>query len=91
MYRNGTPLREIKLKTIDTGISFEDVPGIIPLYHEIDACKAANYQYYGNWQELSGQERATLIAHYYVKSMIEQNVSDAQQKAAERQARRRKK
>lgn len=90
MYRNGLRIREIRLKTVDTGISFNDLPGIVPLYHEIEACNAANYRFYDDWQDLSGKQRATLIAHYYVKNMIEQNVSDAQQKAAERAARRRK-
>jgi len=91
VYRNGLPIREIKLKSIDAGISFEEVPGIVPLFHEISACKAAHYTFFGDWQDLSGPERSTLIAHYYLQHMLDQNIQDAQTKYQERQMRKSRK
>lgn len=81
MTRHGQPIQTVKLKyKLNTEIEFHDFPGIIPKFYEIDACNEANYSYYGNWQELEPEQKAFLVAHYYMKSLVaghkEETVND---------------
>lgn len=76
--RNGEPIEEIRpSNTIRTGIEFETIPGTIPLYDELEACRYAGYKYWHDWQELTPLERARLVAHYYLNRLIEAHKEDA--------------
>lgn len=61
------------------------LPGCIPVFLEVKACNAANYQYFGNWQELEPEEQAFLIAHYISVQLVENNVKDAENRAVKAQ------
>lgn len=75
--RNDQPIQEIQLKSkLNTGIEIKDFPGIIPRYYEIEACNEANYQYYGNWQELDTEQKATIVAHYYLRNLMESHKNE---------------
>jgi hypothetical protein len=69
----------VKVKqTIRTGIDIDSPLGLVPLYHEVNACNEANYQYDTTWQELSRSERAFHVARYYVKILVDNHQQDAQ-------------
>lgn len=71
MTRHGRPIQNIQLKyKLDTGIEIKEVPGIVPSFYEIKACNAANYEYYGSWQELEDWQKAKLIGHYFLDNLI---------------------
>lgn len=70
------------------GLSVGGLPGNIPLQHEIEACNAANYQYWHSWKALEEDQRALLVAQYYTKLMIEAHKSDAAMTESERARRR---
>lgn len=75
--RNGQPIQEIQLKyKLETGIEFKDFPGIVPRFYEVEACNAANYEYYGNWQELDRKQKAFLVGHYYTKMLVNGHKDD---------------
>ena len=63
--------------TIETGIEFENLPGCIPIFHEVQACHAAGYRYFHDWQELSAEQQSFLIAHYYSMRLLESHQNDA--------------
>ena len=54
------------------------MPGCIPVYQEVAACKAANYRYFDDWQELTAEQQAFLIAHYFSQKLLESNIQDAE-------------
>lgn len=69
--RNGQPIQDIRLKyKLETGIEFRDFPGIVPRFYEKEACDAANYRFYHDWQELDREQKAFIVAHYYMKTLI---------------------
>lgn len=63
---------------IKTGIEFESLPGCIPVFYEVAACNAANYRYYGDWQELTPRQQSTLIGHYLSTIWVANNQNDAE-------------
>jgi hypothetical protein len=73
---------------IDTGIVVKDSPGIVPLFHEIEACNAANHSFFGSWQKLSRRERVVLVTHYFISRSIEGHKNDANIKKMKRDQRR---
>jgi hypothetical protein len=62
------------------------MPGLVPPYEEL---KAARFCLYNRreWAGLSPFERAECVAFYRLSKFEDLHVSDAQQKAAERAAR----
>ena len=77
--RFGVPISEFAvINSIDTGIEFEAIPGILPDYLVVNACNAANYTFYGTWQEISPKQQAFHIAHYIANSFVEQHKNDAE-------------
>src|SRR5690606_40484013 len=56
---------------IRSTISINSLPGLIPLTTEVDACHAANYRYFHEWQELAPEQQAFLIGHYLSSTMKE--------------------
>lgn len=78
MLRNNEPIQNVNLKyRLATGIEVKDFPGIVPKLYEINACHAANYRYYSDWQQLESHEKATLIAHYYTNILLDSHKSEA--------------
>lgn len=71
-----------------TGIEFGHLPGCIPLFLEVQACKAAHYRYFHDWQELDEQQKAFLIGHYISERWVDNHQQDAKQQADEAAARR---
>jgi len=67
-----------------TGIEFESIPGAIPVFHEVAACHAAGYRYFGDWQELSADEQAFLLAHFLTSQLLNNNQQDAQMRDVNR-------
>lgn len=63
------------------------LPGCIPVFLEVKACNAANYHYFGDWQELEPEQQAFLIAHYISVQLVDNNIKDAENKAIKRQMR----
>lgn len=53
---------------------------MVPHYYEICAAHAAGETYYGTWQLLSPQEKATLVAHWYMNLEIDSHIEDAKAK-----------
>lgn len=53
------------------------MPGLVPKFYELAACKAANYQFFHNWQELTSDQQAILIAHYFGENIMESHKNDA--------------
>jgi len=41
------------------------------------ACNAANYKYFGDWQELTAEQQSFLIAHFYAGRLLESHQGDA--------------
>lgn len=80
MTRNGQPIWTIHLKhRLETGIEIEEgIPGLIAPYYEICACHAAGYAFFTSWRELDWQERAVLVAHYFIQRLIANHASDAE-------------
>jgi len=73
------PLSEAHLiSTVRTGIEFVHLPGCIPVFYEVSACNAANYRYFSDWQELSPDQQATIIAWYLSTIWLENNKNDAE-------------
>lgn len=54
------------------------MPGCIPIFHEVAACKAAHYQYFGDWQTLTPEQQAFLIAHYIMEKQVNTHSQDAE-------------
>ena len=76
-------LDELNLSnTIQTGIRFVSLPGCVPVFLEVKACHAAGYQYFNSWQELEPEQQAFLIAHYISAQLVENNIKDAEIRAA---------
>ena len=75
------------MATINTGIELDHLPGCIPVYYEVEACNAANYKYYDDWQELKVSQRHFLIAHYYMTKTIAAHQSDAEYREMKRKQR----
>lgn len=71
-----------------TGIDFFHLPGCIPVFYEVAACKASGYRYWGDWQELDAQQKAWLIAHYLLDRLIQSHQQDAESEALERATKR---
>lgn len=67
---------------IETGLEFEHLPGCVPTFLEVQACHAANYQYFTTWQKLSADQQAFLIAHFVADRWINSHRSDAEYRAA---------
>lgn len=89
--RFGEPISRVALrKTIDTGITFDQLPGCIPIYYEMEACREANYRYFGDWQDLTPAQQSKIVAHYLLRLMVAQHQHDAENAYQERQQRRAK-
>jgi len=70
--RNEEPIQEVRLRNkLETGIEIDDIPGMIPRYYEMEACRQANYEYFGSWQMLGKEEKEDLVAHFILRTMIE--------------------
>ena len=83
--RYGRELSDFPLKNvISTGIEFESLPGCIPTFLEVDACIAAGYKYWGDWQELDAEQQSFLIAHYIAKRWVNNHQADAEYRAMDR-------
>lgn len=83
------PIAEVGLKnSLSTGIEFEHLPGCIPIFLEVQACQAANYRYFHDWQELNKDQQAFLIGHFISARWVENNKEDAQYRAQESAAKR---
>lgn len=52
------------------------LPGLIPLFYEIEACEAAGYEYHTTWQELQEPQKALSVAKYYAKNFIQLHKDD---------------
>jgi hypothetical protein len=57
---------------------------MVPLFYEVEACKASNYKYFGDWQDLTVEEKAFLIAHHFLSGLITAHKEEAQAGALER-------
>jgi hypothetical protein len=85
--RFGEPIIEVPIrKSINTGIDFFHLPGCLPVFYEVAACKASHYQYWGDWQDLPIQEKSFLIAHYLLDRLVTTHQQDAEIAAMERAA-----
>lgn len=85
----GQPILLAKLKNeIQAEIHIGSIPGFVPEYHVIQASIAAGYQYFGDWQRLSWQNKAQLVALHFAKMLVERHAQDAVNAAIERQRRR---
>jgi hypothetical protein len=83
--RNNKHIYDVGLSNqINTGIRFYEIPGCVPIYLEVQACNAANYQYFDTWQELTPQQRSFLIAHFLSVRTVENNIRDAEYKEAKK-------
>ena len=67
-------------------MEFESIPGSIPLFYEIDACNAANYQYFHSWQELTPEQQSILIGHYFSVKLVNNNTQDAENRKLKAQS-----
>lgn len=78
---------------LETGIEIEEgIPGLISPYYEICACHAAGYAFFTSWRDLDWQERAILVAHYFIQRLIANHANDAEiEQAKKQQARSRSK
>ena len=54
------------------------------------ACDEANYSYYHNWQELTGTQKAEIVARYYLKNLIEAHKQDTLTDEIERKSKKAK-
>jgi len=54
----------------------------------VDACIAANYRYFGDWQDLTPEQQAFLIGHYLSSRMIVNVQKDEEISFQNRQAKR---
>lgn len=89
--RNGKPIVEVRLKShINTGIVFGQFQGIVHPWYEIAACNAANYRYFHDWQELSGEQKAVLVSHHLTDILVENHKQDAANEEMERASRKAK-
>ena len=50
------------------------------------AAHAANYRYFGDWQDLSWQEKAKIVAHYLLHNIVESHKQDAVASALEKKS-----
>lgn len=86
----GQPILVARLKNeIQADIHIGSIPGFVPEYHVMQASAAAGYQYFGNWQTLSWQDRAQLVALHFAKMLVERHAQDAVNTAVEKQRRQR--
>lgn len=75
--RNDEPIQEVTLKyKLSTGIEVKDFPGIVPKFYERQACQAANYRYYHDWQDLTVEQKAEVLAHYFLENLMESHKSE---------------
>lgn len=85
--RNGRLIQDVHLKnSIETGIEFETVPGCIPVYTEVKACIAVGYRYFHDWQELSADQQAFLIAWHISDTWVNANKDDAEARELDRRS-----
>lgn len=61
---------------------------MISQFHEMMACKAANYRYFHDWQELTPQQKELLSAHYLAGILLDSHKDDAVNRAMEKQRKR---
>lgn len=62
---------------MQSGIEIPGYLGVIPLLYEMQACDQANYRFFHDWQELSRQERAVIIAKTVLLKLIDSHRDDA--------------
>lgn len=88
MKRHGAKIHKYRLKdALKTGIDVESlIPGLIPEFFERSACKSAGYRYDLEWQEMTMQQKAAVIAHYTLENIIENHVKAAENDAIERRS-----
>jgi len=62
----------------------------VSIFQEVSACHAANYRYFGDWQELTAEQQAFLIAHYLLGIVVSNHQQDAEAQAIERASKKKK-
>lgn len=86
MTRHETPILEYPLaRRVNTGISIQAMPGVVPEYEEREAAVFAHYNW-SDWCSLDWTERANAVAHYRLHSLIESHVNEAVERAQKRQS-----
>jgi hypothetical protein len=86
------PIHEHPIRhPIQTGIEFSPlIPGVVPLYYEIEACNRFGFEYFTTWQDQSPEVKALYVAHLYTMYEVETHRKDAENRQAERDAKRRR-
>jgi hypothetical protein len=85
----GQPISQARIKDeLHAGIAVHPIPGLVSELHVIAAAKKARYRYYHEWQDLSWQKQAALVAHYFAEKLMEQHVNEAISSEMERRQRR---
>ena len=73
------------LNQYESGIRFEGrLPGQIAYYDQVNACINAGYKFFHDWQELTSEQRAFLIAFYLVQKYVSVHGQDAEARAMKR-------
>ena len=86
MTRDGEPITEAPLtKALNTGISYEPLPGPIPLVPQIEERESAIFNGYTwrEWSTLAYDERVYAVAHHRLHRLITLHQADAEIKDAE--------
>jgi len=89
--RGGIPIVEYPIKhKLETGISLDGMNyGLVSEYEELETMRFTNHSL-PEWQSLSSQIQAKLIAFHRIEKLVKLNQSDAQQIDAERKAKKKK-
>lgn len=83
----GVPLAEARIRDeIQAGIVIGTFLGFVPEFHVITACNEANYRYHDDWQALSWNTKAHIIAHHFAKVLVERHAQDAVNKESTKRA-----
>jgi len=89
--RQGIPIVEYPIKhKLETGITLDNVTyGLVSEYEELETMRFTNHSL-PEWESLSSQTQAKLVAFHRIEKLVKLNQSDAQQIDAERKAKKRK-
>ena len=86
--RDGEPITDYPVKTLDTGIEYErQLLQLVPEIEEREAARFSGYKW-SEWRELARQDRVDCLAYFRLSRAIEMNVHDAQRRDSELRARR---
>lgn len=74
--KNGSQITETQLpKQLDIGIDIRStVPGIVPIYECMEACRFGGYTWLQWISELEYDTRVEAIAHYRMNHLIESHI-----------------